>query len=204
MFFKAACVFDVSQTEGKPLPTAELPEIQADARSLLAALERVASDRGIAVQYREMEQGTFGVSKGGEVEIATGHSTGQQGKSLVHELAHEAMHRQQEPNDLLGIGRRIAELEAEAVAYVVCRHVDLDVELRASRYIAVWGGDAKTLAASLGRISSAAQQLIEESRKHLDSAAASRTSQGPLGNIAASAIRHQPVAVPVTALPYNA
>ncbi|MBN2561549.1 MAG: hypothetical protein JXQ75_11525 [Phycisphaerae bacterium] len=204
VFFKTACVFDVSQTDGKPLPTAEVPEVQADAEDLLAALERVASDRGIAVRYRSMEEGAFGVSKGGEVEIATGHSTGQQSKSLVHELAHEAMHRQQEANSHFGIGRQTAELEAEAVAYVVCRHFNLDVELRASRYIAVWGGDGKTLAASLGRISATAQHLIEASRKHLDTTAAHRTGRGALGNIAASAARHHPVAAPVVALDYNA
>ncbi|MCK4342690.1 MAG: hypothetical protein KAY37_13315 [Phycisphaerae bacterium] len=162
MYFKAACVFDVSQTEGKGLPTAEVPEIRADTKGLLAALANVAAKRGITVRYRPMEEGTFGVSRGGEVEIATGHSTGQQSKSLVHELAHEAMHRRLIASDAYGIGRRTAELEAEAVAYVVCRHFDLDVELRASRYIALWGGEGKALAASLGRISDAARRLIED------------------------------------------
>ena len=149
MFFKVACVFDVSQTDGKDMPTAELPEVQANAEILLAALERVASRRGIAVRYKRMAKGTFGVSKGGEAEIATGYSTGQQSKSLVHELAHEAMHHQPGINDPFGVGRRTAEVEAEAVAYVVCRHFKLDVELRASRYIALWGGDGKALAGSL-------------------------------------------------------
>ena len=54
------------------------------------------------------------------------------------------------------------ELEAEAVAYVVCRHFGLDAELRASRYIALWGGDATALAASFTRISGTARKLIEE------------------------------------------
>ncbi len=48
--------------------------------------------------------------------------------------------------------RETAELEAEAVAYVVCRHFGLDVGVRASRYIALWQGDGKALRASLGRI----------------------------------------------------
>jgi len=58
--------------------------------------------------------------------------------------------------------REIRELEAEAVAYVVCRHFGLDAELRASRYIAHWGGDAKKLAASLARVSQTAREMIED------------------------------------------
>jgi len=162
VFFKAACVFDVSQTEGKDLPTAKVPEIHTNAERLLTALGNVATERGIIVRYRPMEEGTFGVSKGGEVEIATGHATGQQSKSLIHEIVHEAIHQRSGRGDAYGVGRRTAELEAEAVAYVVCRNFGLDVELRASRYIALWGEDGKAIAASLGRISGAARQLIED------------------------------------------
>jgi len=140
-----------------------------------------------------MEEGTFGVSKGGEVEIATGHSTGQQSKSLVHELAHESMHRRLRSSDAYGIGRRTAELEAEAVAYVVCRHFDLDVELRASRYIALWGGEGKALAASLSRIADAARQLIEDVKgvgPCAGDAATCRTGLGTATSVPALATGH--------------
>ncbi len=58
--------------------------------------------------------------------------------------------------------RTIAELEAESVAYVVCVHYGLDVEVRASRYIALWDGDAKALRASLERIASTARAIIDD------------------------------------------
>ena len=206
MFFKTACVFDVSQTDGKRLPTAEVPEVQANAESLLAALERVASKRGIAVRYGHMEKGTFGVSKGGAVEIATGYSTGQQSKTLVHELAHEAMHRQLGTNDPFGNGRRIAEVEAEAVAYVVCRHFNLDVELRASRYIASWSGDGKALAGSLGRVSAASQRLIEdveESDRRAGSTTPCPNAHSEGRNISQTSTRHQGVTVSRPAPGYN-
>ena len=67
--------------------------------------------------------------------------------------------------------REARELEAEAVAYVLCRHFGLDVELRASRYITTWGGDAKKLGASLTRISKAARELIEDVEEREVSAA---------------------------------
>ena len=58
--------------------------------------------------------------------------------------------------------RSIAELEAESVAYVVCRHFGLDVEVRASRYIAFWQGDAKSLRGSLERIAKTARSIIDD------------------------------------------
>jgi len=162
LFFKTACVFDVSQTEGKELPEFDVPDVVASAEELLQNLEQVAAKRGIAVGYTTMTNGSYGVSKGGRIEIATGHSTGQQAKSLAHEIAHEVMHREKGGQIDTDVSREIRELEAEAVAYVVCRHFSLNADLRASRYIALWGGDAKKLAASFSRISSTARALIED------------------------------------------
>ena len=124
-----------------------------------AGLERVASNRRIAVNYTELEAGHFGVSKGGVIDIATGHATGQQAKTLAHELAHEAMHQEDRPD---GLTRSVAELEAESVAYVVCTHFGLDVEVRASRYIALWDGDADALRESLTRIATTARDIIDD------------------------------------------
>ena len=58
--------------------------------------------------------------------------------------------------------RNIAELEAESVAYVVCTHFGLDVEVRSSRYIALWDGDSKALRASLERIAKTARGIIDD------------------------------------------
>ncbi len=159
VYFKVVHVFDVSQTDGEPLPEVEVPDVHIAADTLLANLERVASNRGIAVNFSELEVGYYGVSKGGTIDIATGHATGQQSKTLAHELAHEAMHQKDRPD---GLTRSVAELEAESVAYVVCAHFDLDVELRASGYIALWDGDAKALRESLERIATTARDIIDD------------------------------------------
>ena len=79
-------------------------------------------------------------------------------EAIAHELAHEALHK----TDRTGLTRSIAELEAESVAYVVCTHFGLDVEVRASRYIALWDGDGKALRASLDRISKTARSIIDD------------------------------------------
>ena len=158
IYFKCVSVFDVAQTDGEPLPSVDVPDVQTAADSLLRSLERVANKRGIAMAYVETRAGLYGVSKGGAVEIATGLATGQQAKTLAHELAHEALHKANRD----GLTRSVAELEAESVAYVVCRHFSLDVEVRASRYIALWGGDAKALRESLERIASTARAMIDD------------------------------------------
>ena len=158
MFFRAVHVFDVSQTDGKELPTVDCPTVQESADRLLADLHSVAEQRGIKVNFDTLSGGLFGVSKGGTIDVDNGHATGQQAKTLAHELAHEALHW-----DIKGtFTRSLAELEAESVAYVVCRHFGLDCEVRSSRYIALWNGDAKSLRASLERISKVARAIIDD------------------------------------------
>ncbi len=158
IFFRAVHVFDVAQTDGPELPTVDVPTVGVVADGLLADLVRVTEQRKIAVTFQPISSGAFGVSKKGTVEIDNTHPTGQQAKTLAHELAHEALHWE----DRGPLTRSIAELEAESVAYVVCQHFGLDVEVRASRYIALWDGDSKALRGSLERIANTAREIIDD------------------------------------------
>lgn len=158
VFFKAVSVFDVAQTDGDALPEVDVPTIESAADDLLARLARVAESREISVTFHAVSGGAFGLSKNGAIEIDNRHPTGQQAKTLAHELAHEALHW-----DIKGtFTRSLAELEAEAVAYVVCQHFGLDTEVRSSRYIALWQGDAKSMRESLERIASTARGIIDD------------------------------------------
>lgn len=159
IYFRAVHVFDVGQTDGKDLPDIDVPTVDVAADRLLADLQHVANKRGIAVSFQSIESGAFGVSKGGSIEVDHRHATGQQAKTLAHELAHEALHKTDRP---AGLTRNVAELEAESVAYVVCRHFHLETEVRSSRYIALWDGDSQALRASLERISKTARNLIDD------------------------------------------
>lgn len=117
--------------------SSRLQDVAAD--RLLTDLRHVAESRGIAVTFAPIDRGAFGTSRKGAIDIDNTHATGQQAKTLAHELAHEALHWE----DRGPFTRSLAELEAESVAYVVCLHLGLNVEVRSSRYIALWGGDAK-------------------------------------------------------------
>ena len=157
MFFRAVHVFDIAQTDGPDLPSVDVPTVEILADNLLADLLQVARSRKIAVNFAPIDGGVFGMSKHGTIDIDNTHGTGQQAKTLAHELAHEALHWE----DRGPFTRSVAELEAESVAYVVCRHFNLDVTVRSSRYIALWDGDGKALRASLERIAKTARDIID-------------------------------------------
>ena len=158
MFFRCVSVFDVAQTDGEALPTVDVPDVDTAADDLLARLIRVAESRTITLTFKPQPDGAYGVSKRGAIDVDDSHATGQQAKTLAHELAHEALHWE----DKGTFTRALAELEAEAVSYVVCKHFNLDTAVRSSTYIAIWNGDAKSMRESLARIADAARGIIDD------------------------------------------
>lgn len=131
VFFKAVYVFDLAQTDGKELPDVDCPIVDSDASMLLNSLERVAGKRGIAVGYETMQgtQSGYATDKGSRIALDDRHSTGQRAKTLVHELAHCALHFGK-TDGATTLTRNLAELEAESIAYVVCQHFGLDTTVR--------------------------------------------------------------------------
>jgi antirestriction protein ArdC len=130
----------------------------------------VAESRGIVVAFQKLS-GPFGhATDGGKaVAIDNTYPTGQQAKTLAHELAHCAIHFGKTER-ATRLTRDIAELEAESIAYVVCKHFGLDAEVRSSRYIALWNGDSKALRDSLDRIATTARELIDDCQSAANSA----------------------------------
>jgi antirestriction protein ArdC len=163
IFFRSVYVFDVAQTDGKELPDVDCPVVDSDASSLLNGLERVAANRSIVVKFEALQGQGFGYAtdNGASIVIDNTHPTGQRAKTLVHELAHAALHFGKSDKSAV-LTRNMAELEAESIAYVVCRHFGLDTEVRSSAYIALWQGDGKGLRASMERIASTARAIIDD------------------------------------------
>ena len=75
----------------------------------------------------------------------------------MHEASHEMLHRDptDRPED-----KTVREAEAEAVAYVVCQGIGLDVNTASSDYIQLYDGDKKTLMQSLERIQRTAAEIL--------------------------------------------
>ena len=160
--FRAVHVFDIGQTDGEELPTVDVPDVDVAADELLAKLECVASNRGHTVKLERIETSEYGsASRDGTIAVDNSHATGQQAKTLAHELAHQTLHFGK-TDQATRLTHSIAELEAESVAYVVCKRFGLDVGVRSSRYIALWDGDSKALRASLERIAKTARGIVDD------------------------------------------
>ena len=154
--FKTAYVFDISQTDGKPLP--EFAKAQGDPGVCLERLETFIAEKGITLERRESLRMAEGVSTGGTILLKASLAPAEEFSVLVHELSHEMLH--QDPTDRPK-EKTVREAEAEAVAYVVCQEIGLDVNTASSDYIQLYDGDKKTLMQSLERIQRTAAEILE-------------------------------------------
>jgi len=159
-YFRPVTVFDISQTEGDPIPSIDL-SLKNNFGEILNPLLKFADKKNIKVDFKTAEEdpiltdGCHGYSSGGYIAIkTTDQNETEQASCLVHELAHELLHK----DNTEGVTKEIKELEAEAVAFIVMDHYN--VELKSSKYLALY---KKTydLKESLGRISKVSKQIID-------------------------------------------
>ena len=116
--FKVVYVFDVSQTDGAALP--ELVQASGDPGPLYPALQSIVRRGGIRldeVQYVPGSPSAEGASYGGRIALRADLEPAEAFRTLVHEFAHEKLHWQGEK-----VCKTIRETEADATAFVVCRH----------------------------------------------------------------------------------
>ncbi len=153
--FKTAYVFDISQTDGKPLP--DFARVNGDPGVYTERLREYVTSKGIKIEYSDTIGSAEGVSSGGLIRLKKGLSAGEELSVLVHELAHELLHKDRDnvPKD-----KKVRETEAEAVAFVVCNGIGLDTNSASSDYIQLYDGDKKTLMESLGRIQRTAAEIL--------------------------------------------
>jgi hypothetical protein len=162
-------VFDVSQTEGDPIPTVnQVEELYGD--DVPAGLFLGLADQVLAAGYtiEDATVETFGDSRKGDtnflakkVRLLDTLSPVMRAKTLAHELAHVLMHdpAQQKENAL---DRRDIEVEAESAAYIVLAAAGLDTAEYAFGYVAGWsGGDMKLVAATAARAGQAAKKMLD-------------------------------------------
>ena len=173
--FKIVSVFDVSQTEGEPLPSLGAEELRASVEQyedFFAALERSSP---VPIGFEDIPGGAHGYYHLVEKRIAidNGMSELQNLKTAIHEMAHATLHaidpeapatEQTDRPD-----SRTREVQAESVAYAVCQHYGLDTSDYSFGYVAGWssGKDLKELKASLETIRATAHELIETIDGHL-------------------------------------
>ncbi len=155
--YRAAYVFDIAQTEGKPLPT--FATTQGDPAHHLESLRALVAREGIQLSYDASIAPAQGLSMGGHIKVQPGLAAAEEFSVLTHELAHEMLHR---GPDRESLSKTVRETQAEAVAYVVSRGIGLDTNGAARDYIALYNGDDTTLRQSLAQIQEASSRILRE------------------------------------------
>jgi len=142
--FRAAYVFDVSQTEGTELPS--LTDVEGDVTGFRERLVEYVESQGIKLSYSEKIAPAKGLSSGKRITLLTGMQPAEEFSTLVHEMAHEMLHRSERRTLTT---KEVRETEAEAVAFVVCQSLGLQTGSASADYIQLWNGSAKLLQESL-------------------------------------------------------
>ena len=172
--FKVVSVFDVSQTEGKELPTIGVDELTGDVAQYADFFKATEQASPAPVGFEKIESGAKGYYSQTEKRIAINESMSelQNLKTLIHEIAHAKLHdidlnapaeKQADRPD-----RRTREVQAESIAYAVCQHYGLDTSDYSFAYVAKWssGRELAELKASLKTIRDTAAGLIADIDKN--------------------------------------
>jgi hypothetical protein len=153
--FRTAHVFDVSQTEGEPLP--DFATVKGDPQGYTERLQTFISSKSIALEYSDRIAPAKGISSGGTITLLPNLNPAEQFSVLVHEMAHELLHKAARRTET---SHTVRETEAEAVAFVVSSAIGLDVNSASSDYIQLHAGDKSTLAESLALVQQAAADIL--------------------------------------------
>ena len=172
--FKIVSVFDVSQTEGEPLPSIGVEELTGSVERYGEFFKALEQTSPVPIGFEDIPSGSHGYYHLTEKRIAIqeGMSELQTLKTAIHEIAHSKLHAIDPEAPAKQADRpdsRTREVQAESVAYAVCQHYGLDTSDYSFGYVAGWssGKDLKELKASLETIRATAHELITTIDGHL-------------------------------------
>ncbi len=172
--FRPAYVFDLSQTDGKELPSivnnlsGEVPEFN----KFMDVLKEVSP---VPIEFEKLSgpDGFYSL-KDKKIVIDNSMSEPQTMAAVIHEIAHSMLH----DNDKLSASNdenpikdsRTKEVEAESIAYVVCQYFGIETGENSFGYVASWSKDKelKELFSSLETIKDTANQIIDSTEKHFE------------------------------------
>ena len=205
--FRPVKVFDVSQTDGKPLP--ELAStLSGNVQNYEAFMEALRRSAPVPLSVEPMAANMDGYFSPDRQRIAirAGMSEVQTVSAAVHEIAHSKLHnyaKAQEEAVRAGDkeppkkkDRNTEEVEAESISYAVCQYYGIQTGENSFGYIANWsqGKELPELRASLETINKAAGELIADIDRHykvickergIDLTAAPEPQRDPIEQLAA-------------------
>ena len=210
--FKVATVFDISQTEGKELPSIGVNELSGGVEGYDALFDALKATCPVPIAFEDIPSGAKGYyhTEDHRIALQEGMSQMQTVKTLIHEMSHERMHSHEKEKPVEErLSRRSMEVEAESVAFVVgtalsAEHPELKLDFSdySFGYIAGWSSGKETaeLKASLGRIQATASEMISEIEGHLQELQKSEQLQA-VDEIDQKAAAMEPVKLSVVAEP---
>jgi len=159
-WFKVVYVFDLSQTEGRPMPEFEIPVLTGEANeALFSKVMALAKAEGLEVSFEPrpyQDPSLKGQYFGRSIWVKPDEPRAQQLKTLLHEVAHYYS------EGVFHIPRRDAETIAESAAFSVGAHFGFDTGVRSFPYVALWAQDKKVLEQNLDAVRRVASTILEE------------------------------------------
>ncbi|MGX8701587.1 YodL domain-containing protein [Caproiciproducens sp.] len=174
--YKVVSVFDVSQTEGKPLPTL-VNGLTGNVKQYEIFMEALKRSSPVPLAFEGMEPSTdsYFSEKNQRIAIRSDMSEVQTVSAAVHEITHATLHNYEQARLAAAKGdetaeppkpkdRRTEEVEAESVSYAVCQYYGIQTGENSFGYIASWSKDKELpeLRASLETINKTASGLISD------------------------------------------
>ena len=174
--FRVTTIFDVSQTDGEPIPSLEVNELTASVKDyalLTSAIEQVSP---VPMRFDEIEGDAKGYYSDADKEICiqVGMGESQTIKTMIHEVAHAMLHNSDSMKQRGEEKDRLTkETEAESIAFTVCSVLGIDTSDYSFPYVASWasGKEMKELKDSMDTIRLTAADFLEK----LEAAVAERS-----------------------------
>lgn len=165
--FKPVTVFDVSQTQGKPLPQLA-SDLQGNVQNYEVFMEALRRTSPVPIDFKPIRDGSDGFFSldNQSITIREGMSEVQTVSAVVHEIAHSKLHNDvgsEQQKD-----RNTEEVEAESISFAVCAYYGISTGENSFGYIAAWskGKELKELRESLETINKTSSELITDIDRH--------------------------------------
>lgn len=183
--FKVVKTFDVSQTDGKELPSIGPDELVGSIEGYPKLLQALQEISPVPVTFEQIEGKAKGFyhQEDKRIAIKDGMSEVQTIKTLLHEMAHQKLHDKDAVAAADYVSRNGKEVEAESVAYVVCQHYGINTSDYSFSYVAGWseGKETPELKSALDKIRQTAADFIYQIDQKLEVLQADReqTQESP-------------------------
>jgi hypothetical protein len=159
--FKAVYVWDIDQTEGKPVPElkTEAPVMDGDPEGLF---DRILLASPVPVEYEDIKRGANGyyMPKEQRIVLDSKLTAEQRAKTLLHELAHHLAINSSDEKESEKHDRPTGEVIAEGAAFIAAAHFKLDSSGYSFPYVASWSQDAEKVLKAGEAIRKVGLQLI--------------------------------------------